>query len=251
MKVSNTAFKPLVREAKFDVAELAIVTFLQAKNYGKPYTLIPVMVLGRGQHHTIAFNPQRGELKAADLTGKRVGVRAYTQTTGAWARLPRRRLRRRYRQSPLDHVRRPASRRIQGPRFRHARSARQDAGADVARRRDRCGDRRRYATRPAIEAAHFRRRCDCTCVGGNPWRRADQSYDGGARQHRKIATRYRSGNLPDATRKPASCAAAAGRPARSLALRHRGQPPLARDRHRLQFPAETHRKFSVGELFEI
>jgi 4,5-dihydroxyphthalate decarboxylase len=31
VKVSNTAFKPLVREAKFDVAELAIVTFLQAK----------------------------------------------------------------------------------------------------------------------------------------------------------------------------------------------------------------------------
>ena len=86
VKVSNTAFKPLVREAKFDVAELAIVTFLQAKNYGKPYTLIPATVLGRGQHHTIAFNPQRGELKAADLTGKRVGVRAYTQTTGAWVR---------------------------------------------------------------------------------------------------------------------------------------------------------------------
>ena len=29
---------------------------------------------------------QRGPLKASDLTGKRVGVRAYTQTTGAWVR---------------------------------------------------------------------------------------------------------------------------------------------------------------------
>jgi len=86
VKVSNTAFKPLVREAKFDVAELAIVTFLQAKTYGKPYVLIPATVLGRGQHHTIAYNPQRGALKASDLTGKRVGVRAYTQTTGAWVR---------------------------------------------------------------------------------------------------------------------------------------------------------------------
>jgi 4,5-dihydroxyphthalate decarboxylase len=37
IKPSNAAFKPLVREAKFDVAELAIVTFLQAKTYGKPY----------------------------------------------------------------------------------------------------------------------------------------------------------------------------------------------------------------------
>jgi 4,5-dihydroxyphthalate decarboxylase len=86
VKVSNTAFKPLVREAKFDVGELAIVTFLQAKAYGKPYVLIPATVLGRGQHHTIAYNPQRGPLRASDLTGKRVGVRAYTQTTGAWVR---------------------------------------------------------------------------------------------------------------------------------------------------------------------
>ena len=86
VKVSNTAFKPLVREAKFDVAELAIVTFLQAKTYGKPYVLIPATVLGRGQHHTIAYNPERGELKPSDLARKRVGVRAYTQTTGAWVR---------------------------------------------------------------------------------------------------------------------------------------------------------------------
>jgi 4,5-dihydroxyphthalate decarboxylase len=43
-------------------------------------------VLGRGQHHTIAYNPERGRLRASDLTGKRVGVRAYTQTTGAWVR---------------------------------------------------------------------------------------------------------------------------------------------------------------------
>jgi 4,5-dihydroxyphthalate decarboxylase len=86
VKVSNTAFKPLVREAKFDVGELAIVTYLQAKTYGKPYVLIPATVLGRGQHHTIAYNPQRGPLNASELMGKRVGVRAYTQTTGAWVR---------------------------------------------------------------------------------------------------------------------------------------------------------------------
>lgn len=86
VKVSNTAFKPLVREAKFDLGELAIVTFLQAKAYGKPYVLVPATVLGRGQHHTIVYNPQRSAISASDLPGKRVGVRAYTQTTGAWVR---------------------------------------------------------------------------------------------------------------------------------------------------------------------
>jgi 4,5-dihydroxyphthalate decarboxylase len=84
--VANTGFKPLVREHKFDLSELAIVTYLQAKAYGKPYVLIPAVVLARGQHHTIAYNPERGELRAEDLAGKRVGVRAYTVTTGVWVR---------------------------------------------------------------------------------------------------------------------------------------------------------------------
>jgi 4,5-dihydroxyphthalate decarboxylase len=86
VKVSNTAFKPLVREAKFDLAEVAIVTFLQAKQYNKPYALIPATVVGRGQLHTIAYNPERGHLGPGDLNGKRIGVRAYTQTTGVWVR---------------------------------------------------------------------------------------------------------------------------------------------------------------------
>src|SRR5882757_7827365 len=86
VKVSNTAFKPLVREAKFDLAEVAIVTFLQARTYGKPYALIPATVVGRGQLHTIAYNPERGALEPSDLNGKTLGVRAYTQTTGVWVR---------------------------------------------------------------------------------------------------------------------------------------------------------------------
>ena len=86
VKVSNTAFKPLVREARFDLAEVAIVTFLQAKHYGKPYVLIPATVVGRGQLHTIAYNPEHGHLGPGDLNGKTLGVRAYTQTTGVWVR---------------------------------------------------------------------------------------------------------------------------------------------------------------------
>jgi 4,5-dihydroxyphthalate decarboxylase len=86
VKTANKAFKALVREQKFDVGELAIVTFLQAKAYGKPYVLMPAVVVARGQHHTIFFNPKRGHLKPGELNGRKVGVRAYTQTTGAWVR---------------------------------------------------------------------------------------------------------------------------------------------------------------------
>lgn len=86
VKTVNRAFKALVREQKFDLAEVAIVTFLQAKAHGKPYVLMPAVAVARGQHHTIFFNPQRGHLNPGDLNGRRVGVRAYTQTTGTWVR---------------------------------------------------------------------------------------------------------------------------------------------------------------------
>jgi 4,5-dihydroxyphthalate decarboxylase len=86
IKVANTGFKPLVRDAKFDLAELAIVTYLQAKTYGKPYILLPAPVVARSQHHTLAYNRERGHLAPADLIGKRVGVRAYSVTTGVWVR---------------------------------------------------------------------------------------------------------------------------------------------------------------------
>ena len=86
VKVANNFFKQVVREAKFDLSELAIVTYLQAKSYGKPYVLVPAVIVSRGQHHTIAYNGERGTLKPSELHGKRVGVRAYTVTTSTWVR---------------------------------------------------------------------------------------------------------------------------------------------------------------------
>jgi 4,5-dihydroxyphthalate decarboxylase len=86
VKVANNLFKAIVRDAKYDVAELAIATYLQAKAAGKPYVLLPAVLVSRGQHHTIGYNPERGALKPSDLNGKKVGVRAYTVTTGTWVR---------------------------------------------------------------------------------------------------------------------------------------------------------------------
>jgi 4,5-dihydroxyphthalate decarboxylase len=85
----NTAhdgFKAMLRENAFDVGELAIVTYLQAKAYGKPWVLLPTPISGRFQHHCIGFNIEHGELKPQDIEGKKVGVRTYAQTTGLWVR---------------------------------------------------------------------------------------------------------------------------------------------------------------------
>ena len=86
VKVPNTAFKPLVRDAKYDCSEVAINTFLQARYYNKPYILLPATIVGRGQIHNLLYNSERGVIKPTELHGKRVGVRAYTQTTGMWVR---------------------------------------------------------------------------------------------------------------------------------------------------------------------
>ena len=83
---TNTAFKPMVREQAFDVCEMAIVTYLMAKAHGKPLVLLPAAMLGRFQHAHALYNPAHGTLGPSDLEGKRVGIRSFTTTTGAWIR---------------------------------------------------------------------------------------------------------------------------------------------------------------------
>ena len=85
-KVANQGFKPMIREGKFDVGELAIVTFLQAKAWGYPLVLLPAAMVGRFQHNCINYDCRKGDLTPKQIEGKRVGVRAYSQTTGAWVR---------------------------------------------------------------------------------------------------------------------------------------------------------------------
>ena len=86
VKLPQTAFKRVVRELEFDVAELAIVTFLLAKAYGKPYRLLPAVVTARFQHGTLAYNPERCKLSPDRLAGKKVGMRSYSVTTATWVR---------------------------------------------------------------------------------------------------------------------------------------------------------------------
>jgi 4,5-dihydroxyphthalate decarboxylase len=83
---TNKGFNPMVREGAFDVSEMAIVTYLMAKSFGKPMVLLPHVVLGRFQHAYALYNARQGTLKPADLNGKRVGIRSFTTTTGVWVR---------------------------------------------------------------------------------------------------------------------------------------------------------------------
>jgi 4,5-dihydroxyphthalate decarboxylase len=83
---TNKGFKPMVREGAFDVSEMAIVTYLMAKCFNKPMVLLPNVVVARFQHGHALYYARSGTLKPADLNGKRVGIRSFTTTTGAWLR---------------------------------------------------------------------------------------------------------------------------------------------------------------------
>src|SRR6195952_217667 len=83
---TNKGFKPMVREGAFDVSEMAIVTYLMAKSFGKPMVLLPNVVVARFQHAHALYNAKSGTMTPADLNGKRVGIRSFTTTTGAWLR---------------------------------------------------------------------------------------------------------------------------------------------------------------------
>jgi 4,5-dihydroxyphthalate decarboxylase len=86
VSVPNKAFKRVVRDLEFDVAELAILTFLIARAHGKPLVLMPAVMFSRFQHQYLIYSAGRGPVPPASLAGKRVGVRAYTTTTAMWIR---------------------------------------------------------------------------------------------------------------------------------------------------------------------
>jgi 4,5-dihydroxyphthalate decarboxylase len=79
-------FGAMLREGAFDVSEMAIVSYLQAKSHGKRVVLLPAVMMGRFQHHCMLYNAERGRITPSDLVGRRVGVRSFAQTTGVWLR---------------------------------------------------------------------------------------------------------------------------------------------------------------------
>jgi 4,5-dihydroxyphthalate decarboxylase len=86
VKPLHHAFKPMVREHAYDACELALAVVIQASAYDKGLRLLPAAMLSRFQHNTMLHNAGRGRLAPQDLPGKRIGVRSWSQTTGAWLR---------------------------------------------------------------------------------------------------------------------------------------------------------------------
>jgi 4,5-dihydroxyphthalate decarboxylase len=80
------AFRRMVRDVEFDVCEMAPTTYLIARALGAPFIALPIFVMRRFHHGGFIVRPDADIAVPKDLEGKRVGVRAYSVTTGVWTR---------------------------------------------------------------------------------------------------------------------------------------------------------------------
>ncbi len=78
------AFRRMCRDLEFDVSEMALVTYCIARQYGLPFTAIPVFPQTRFVHQALACNVNSGVQTPKDLEGKRVGLRSHALTPGVW-----------------------------------------------------------------------------------------------------------------------------------------------------------------------
>lgn len=80
------AFRRMVRDVEFDVCELAPTTYIIARAYGAPFVALPIFMVRRFHHSGLLVRPDAGIKHPKDLEGRKVGVRAYSVTTGVWNR---------------------------------------------------------------------------------------------------------------------------------------------------------------------
>ena len=80
------AFRRMVRNHEFDICELAPTTYLIARALGAPFVALPIFLMRHFHHNGILIRPDAGIAGPKDLEGKKMGVRAYSVTTGVWTR---------------------------------------------------------------------------------------------------------------------------------------------------------------------
>jgi 4,5-dihydroxyphthalate decarboxylase len=76
----------MVRDVEFDICEMAPTTYMIARALGSPFIALPIFLMRRFHHGGFVVRPDAGINVPKDLEGKKVGVRAYSVTTGVWTR---------------------------------------------------------------------------------------------------------------------------------------------------------------------
>jgi 4,5-dihydroxyphthalate decarboxylase len=80
------AYRRMVRDVEFDMCELAPTTYYIARAYGAPFKALPIFLTRQFHHQGLVVRDDSGIGTPKDLEGNKVGVRAYSVTTGVWTR---------------------------------------------------------------------------------------------------------------------------------------------------------------------
>ena len=70
------------REQAYDVCELSVMSYYCARQYGLPFSAIPIVPRHQFHHRDFVVHRDAGITEPVDLVGRRVGTRSYTVTPG-------------------------------------------------------------------------------------------------------------------------------------------------------------------------
>jgi 4,5-dihydroxyphthalate decarboxylase len=80
------AFRQMATQQAYDIAEMALVTYMLARVYHKPIVGLPIVLVRSSLLPGLVTASGSSITDPRELAGKTLGIRSYTQTSGVWVR---------------------------------------------------------------------------------------------------------------------------------------------------------------------
>ena len=80
------AFREMATKQAYDIAEMAVGTYMLAYVYDKPIVALPIVLVRSSLLPGLVTASDSPITDPKDLAGKTLGIRSYTQTSGIWVR---------------------------------------------------------------------------------------------------------------------------------------------------------------------
>jgi len=80
------AFRQMATQQAYDIAEMALVTYMLARVYRKPIVGLPIVLVRSSLLQGLVTASGSSITDPRELAGKTLGIRSYTQTSGVWVR---------------------------------------------------------------------------------------------------------------------------------------------------------------------
>ena len=80
------AFRPMATRQAYDLAEMALGTYMLARIYDKPIVGLPIVLVRSSLLPGLVTATGSSITDPRELNGKTLGVRSYSQTSGVWVR---------------------------------------------------------------------------------------------------------------------------------------------------------------------